>query len=275
MNRSLDLSQWNIKDLACHKNKRMKYKYLILIVGLFISLRGNSQAILNTESLMKEIDSSIYYRCNLEGDLKYGNIDLIQVNSSILIGKKVDRHLIRGFASYEYLNQNNSALSSDISGQLRYNYAIKSHSLYIFCQMQNTISLKLNSRLLSGGGFRQGLLSTKNKSNYSDLAYGAFYEKEIYQESANSLVKIQNLRLSLASYSQFYIGKKTRVLTVVYYQLNTKNTNDYRVYFEPRFYHDFNKISFYLKGMYRHHSTPYVDISNFDTDLLIGLEFKI
>tara|TARA_B110000967_G_C18789515_1_gene512570 strand:+ start:413 stop:1183 length:771 start_codon:yes stop_codon:yes gene_type:complete len=242
---------------------------------LFFSFQGKSQAILNTETLMKEIDSSFYYSCNLEGDLQFGNINLLQFNGSFLVGKKIDNHLFRGFVNYAYLSENSSVLSSDLSSQFRYNYSINKHSLFAFFQLQNAISLRLNKRLVSGVGFRQGTLKTNKNSNYLDLAYGAFFEEEVYQESINTLVEIQNIRLSLASYSQFNIGKNNRILTVIYYQLNTQNTKDYRVYIEPRFYHDFKKMSFYIKGMYRYHSTPYIDLVNFDSDIMVGLEFKI
>jgi len=252
----------------------IKTTFLFFCFNLFI-FSAKSQAILNTETLMKEIDSTIFFSGNLEGDLQFGNINLLQFNGSTLFGKKIKKHLFRGFINYGYLAENNSILSSDLSSQFRYNYEINNHSFFGFFQIQNAISLKLNKRIVLGGGFRQGLLKKKNKGNYFDMAYGVFLEDEEYQESMTTMVNVTNIRINLASYSQFQIGKKNRLLTVLYYQLNAENFADYRIYVEPRFYHDWKKISMYIKGMYRFHSTPYIDIINFDSDFMMGFEFKL
>lgn len=249
----------------------------IFLLQWFLFLTNSlvfSQAIINTETLMDEIDSTFFIVSNIEGDIKYGNIDLFQFNGNILAAKKYKNHLIRGFINYEYLSEDKSILASDISSQIRYNFILDKHSLFAFCQIQNAVSLRLNERLVSGVGFRQSILKATEKSNYLDVAYGSFYEKETYQRFSDSLLSIHNIRLSLASYSQLNIGKKNRIMTVIYYQLNAFNYDDYRIYFEPRFYTDFKKISLYLNGLYRYHSTPYVNINNFDSQLTFGIEFK-
>lgn len=233
------------------------------------------QAIINTETLMKEIDSNIFFNSNAEGDIKSGNINLLQFNSINLVGFKKNRHLMRGFVNYEYLSEEKRIISSDVSGQIRYNIFIEKHSFYTFFQLQNAKSLQLNKRLVSGFGFRQVLLKKDSSKNYFDIGYGVFYENEIYEESKNSLLNIENIRISLSSYSQFKIGKKFRILTVTYFQLNSKVQNDFRVFIEPRFYYDLQKFSLYLKGMYRYHSSPYINIKNYDSDFLVGFEYKL
>lgn len=253
-------------------------KYFILgVYVIIIGILSNcfSQAILNTETLMKEIDSTFHYSGNVEGDLKLGNINLLQFNTNILVGKKIENHLFRGFINYSYLAENKSILASDVNSQLRYNYFIKKHSFYTFVQLQNSISLRLNKRLLAGIGFRQAFLKKSINKNYIDFAYGAFYEEELYQESNKPSLRIRNLRLNFANYSQVQIGKNNRILNVVYYQINTNDLKDYRVYFEPRFYHDWKKWAMYIKGMYRFHSSPYIDIVNYDADIMLGLEIKL
>ncbi|MEN8857660.1 MAG: DUF481 domain-containing protein [Flavobacteriaceae bacterium] len=233
------------------------------------------QAIINTETLMKEIDSTIFLSTNAEGDIKSGNINLLQANSSILTGIKKNNHLLRAFVNYDFLSENKRTISSDVSGQFRYNVFIKENSFYTFFQLQNTLSLQLNKRLVSGFGFRQTLMKNDTSKNYFDIGYGVFYENEVYQETPNSLLNIENIRISLSSYSQFQIGKKLRVMSVTYFQLNLQNENDFRIFIEPRLYYDLQKISFYIKGMYRYHNAPYIEIQNYDSDLLVGFEYKL
>ena len=57
----------------------IKTTFLFFCFNLFI-FSAKSQAILNTETLMKEIDSTIFFSGNLEGDLQFGNINLLQFN---------------------------------------------------------------------------------------------------------------------------------------------------------------------------------------------------
>ncbi|MEN8787329.1 MAG: DUF481 domain-containing protein [Wenyingzhuangia sp.] len=254
---------------------RFSIPILVLLFQFITAGVSHSQAIINTETLMKEIDSNIFFSTNAEGDIKSGNINLLQFNSSILAGFKKNNHLVRGFVNYDFLSEEKKTISSDVSGQFRYNLFVKEHSFYTFFQLQNTLSLQLNKRLVSGLGFRQALIKKDSSKNYFDMGYGIFYENEVYQENSNSLLNIENIRISLSTYSQFQLGKKCRIMTVTYLQLNSQNGNDFRIFVEPRFYYDLQKFSFYLKGMYRYHNTPYIDIQNYDSDFLVGFEYKL
>ena len=71
----------------------MKFKITLFLCLLNIYI-GYSQAILNTESILKEIDSTLVFNFNIEGDVKIGNVDLIQFNNSILIGKKINNSVL-------------------------------------------------------------------------------------------------------------------------------------------------------------------------------------
>lgn len=224
---------------------------------------------------MKGIDSTVFLGVNTEGDLKSGNINLLQLSASVLGGIKKNNHLLRGFMTYDFLSQNKERVSSDISSQIRYNLFVSKHSFYTFFQLQNTLSLQLNKRLVTGLGFRQSLINKDSTKNYLDIGYGLFYENEVYQEDLFTILKIENIRINFSTYSQFRIGSKCRLLAVTYFQLNARNKNDFRLFIEPRFYYDLQNFSLYLKGMYRYHSTPYIDVENYDSDFLIGFEYKL
>lgn len=252
----------------------MKFKITLFLCLLNIYI-GYSQAILNTESILKEIDSTLVFNFNIEGDVKIGNVDLIQYNNTILIGKKINKHLLRAFFNYEFLSENKSTLSSDFSGQLRYNYQIKKNSLYSFLQAQNAKALNLNQRLLFGFGYRQSILNTEKNTNYLDLAFGGFYENEYYKNNQIEPILVENIRYNINIFNQFQISKKIRFSSMTYFQQNAERFKDYRVFIETRVYYDLNNLSFYLKTNFRHHSTPYIDIIKNDLNSVLGIEFKL
>jgi hypothetical protein len=86
---------------------------------------------------------------------------------------------------------------------------------------------------------------------------------------------IENYRLSLSSFFKVKVSKKSFINTSIYYQINIDNTEDTRLFIEPRWYYDFDKIAVYVTTQIRHHTTPYIDIKKTDSELLVGLEFNL
>jgi hypothetical protein len=57
---------------------------------------------------------------------------------------------------------------------------------------------------------------------------------------------IGNYRLSLSSFFKLSISKKSFINTSIYYQINLDNSNDTRLFIEPRWYYEFDKIAVYV-----------------------------
>lgn len=151
----------------------MKFFCLKLIFFLFLSsLTIQSQTIVNTESMMHDLSKTFVYHTALSGNLNFGNINLLQLNSVHQISVKHKNHFIRLIGNYNYLEENKKPISSDFTGQLRYNYQIKENSLFAFVQGQNIKSLLLSHRYLYGGGYRIKIL--KKKKDYWDFSLGTF-----------------------------------------------------------------------------------------------------
>ena len=92
----------------------------------------------------------------------------------------------------------------------------------------------------------------------------------------NQETKVKNNRLSLNNFFFFRITNKLSIDGVTYFQLNFKNRDDFRLFFEPKLIFNFNKAtSFYLRFNNKYHSSPYIDIFKRDRDLLIGLELNL
>jgi hypothetical protein len=248
-------------------------KYLSFAIVLLFSFNLRSQTIINTENLMKSVDSTLSIGFGVNGDFKFGNLELYQFNITNQIGKKFDRNLIRFLFNYEYISENNEVLASDYTAQLRYNYSLGNHSVFSFIQSQKSRALSLNYRNLIGGGYRHNIY--KKIENYFDLSAGVFYENELYLKNTNEELMVENYRVSLSSFFKVRVSKKSFINTSIYYQINMDNTEDTRIFIEPRWYYDFDKIAVYVTTQIRHHTTPYIDIKKTDSELLVGLEFNL
>ena len=219
------------------------------------------------------MDSTLTLGFGVNGDFKFGNLELYQFNITNQIGKKFDNHLIRLLFNYEYISENNEVLASDYTAQLRYNYNIGNHSIFSFIQSQKSRALNLNYRNLIGGGYRHNIY--KKDEHYFDLSAGVFFENELYLKDTDEEIMVENYRASLSSFFKVRVSKKSFINTSIYYQINLDNVKDARLFIEPRWYYEFDKISVYLTTQIRHHTTPYIDIKKTDSELLVGLEFTL
>ena len=197
-------------------------KYLSFAIVLLFSFNLRSQTIINTENLMKSVDSTLSIGFGVNGDFKFGNLELYQFNITNQIGKKFDKNLIRFLFNYEYISENNEVLASDYTAQLRYNYSLGNHSVFSFIQSQKSRALNLNYRNLIWGGYRHNVY--KKDENYFDLSAGVFYENELYLKNTDEEFMIENYRLSLSSFFKVKVSKKSFINTSIYYQINIDNT---------------------------------------------------
>ncbi len=222
---------------------------------------------------MMDIDEKMTYNLGFKGDFNFGNIDLIQFSTSHQFAKSVNRSLFRVLFNYDFIEESSQTIASDFTGQFRYNYRINKSSVFGFIQGQNSKSLKMSHRYTSGGGYRQNLWS-KNK-DYFDLSAGMFFEDELYDKDLSTQVQVYNWRYSFSGFSKYSLTEKTFINLSVYYQIKTSNSEDHRLFIEPRLYYKLSKFDVFLDLTYRYHNTPYVILYQSDTSFEIGVEFKL
>ena len=259
-----------MKFIVFEKGINLKHKIVLFVILPFISF---SQSIVNTESMSTKTDSTFVFTTNLEGNYTTGNIELVQFNLANQLAYKKNKNLIRLFLNYEFISQDKETISSDYTSQIRSSYNLKKNSLFAFIQGQKAISLSLNSRYLAGFGYRHNLI--KKGVNYIDVSFGPFYENELYLKGYPNEVHIINYRSSLSIFSNFKISEKLQNNMVVYYQLNSENLDDYRLYIEPRLVYSLEHFKIYTTLSYRYHSTPYIDIKKTDSQFLFGVTYDL
>ncbi len=251
------------------KTKIYNFLLLLLLFGPF----ALAQTIINTENMMLDDKGKLSYAMSLQGDLNFGNIDLIQFSTAQQLSKSVDKHLFRLLLNYDYIKESGTEISSDYTGQIRYNYRINKNSFFAFLQTQNIKSLRMNHRYTSGGGYRQRMI--QKEDNFWDLSAGLFFEDELYDSNLGTQNQVYNWRYSLSTFLKHKFSEKLFINLSLYYQINASNTKDYRLFLEPRIYYTLNKFNIFLDWTYRFHSTPYIDIFRTDNSLNAGIEFNL
>ena len=251
----------------------MKKPILLIFLISFFVTNSFSQTIINTESLLREIDSTFAFKLNIEGNVNFGNIEFAQLNNSLSIGKKINNSLVRLSFGYEYISEEKDVLADDWVGQVRFNKFYKKNSAFLFLQGQNVKSLKLLHRYLIGAGYR--IRIKEKQTDYFDFSLGFFYEDELYEGVNLSKIEKYNYRYSLSSFSNFSITEKILLNTSIYYQINTNDLGDARLFIEPRLYFNFTSFPIYINLKYRYHSKPYVEILKSDTELTFGIEIDL
>ena len=253
------------------KNRAKIYNFflLLLLFGPF----ALAQTIINTENMMIDDQGKLSYAMSFQGDLNFGNIDLIQFSTAQQFSKSVNKHLFRLLLNYDYIKESGTEISSDFTGQLRYNYRINKNSFFAFIQAQNIKSLRMNHRYISGGGYRHRMI--QKNDNFWDLSAGLFFEDELYDNNLSTQNQVYNWRYSLSTFLRYKFSEKLLINLSLYYQINTSNTEDYRLFLEPRIYYSLDKFNVFLDWTHRFHSTPYIDIFRTDNSFNIGIEFTL
>lgn len=252
----------------------MEKKILIFnIIFLLICLNLNSQTIINTENMMSELKDDLSYNMSFQGDFNFGNIKLMQFSTAHQFSKKSGRNLIRLLFNYDYIKESDEIIASDFTGQLRYNYSIGENSVFAFVQGQNIKSIRMKHRYISGGGYRHQVFSKED--SYFDFSAGLFFEDELYDETETQQLQIYNWRYSFSVFGKYVLSKDLFVNLSIYYQINTSNIKDYRLFIQPRIYYSLKKIDLFIDSTYRFHSTPYIDVLTTDTSLNLGIEFSL
>ena len=254
------------------KYTKVKIYNSLLLFFLFSSF-ASAQTIINTENMMIDDQGKLSYALNFQGDLNFGNIDLIQFSTAQQFSKSVNKHLFRLLLNYDYIKESGTEISSDYTGQLRYNYRINKNSFFGFIQAQNIKSLRMNHRYTSGGGYRQRII--QRNDNFWDLSAGLFFEDELYDNNLSTDSQVYNWRYSLSTFLKHKFSEKLFINLSLYYQINASNTKDYRLFLEPRIYYTLDKFNIFLDWTHRFHSTPYIDVFRTDNSMNVGIEFNL
>ena len=224
----------------------------ILFLALFLSSLGYSQTILNSESLLNHSADKLTTQLNLSINWESGNENTFATFNQLLVGKKKGKQLWRLIIGHDYEDDEGEIVANDWSGQLRLNHYVSAkNSIYGFVQSQNIRVLQMNHRYLVGGGYRHSLYA--DESQYFDLAAGLFYEDEEYPE-----LQTDKVRFNINGFVRVKIFEKLFFNCVTYFQINTEDSSDIRLFVGPKINFELEKFTLSIVGQNRFNSTPYL-----------------
>jgi hypothetical protein len=229
----------------CKKNKM---KYFLIVILFANSIQG--QTILNTESLLGKATNSLTTQLHLSANWESGNENSFITFNQILIGIRREKQLWRLVVAHDFEEDEGIVTANDWSGQLRLNHFTNNNSIYAFAQGQSIRVLQMNHRYLFGGGYRFSLL--KNESQYIDIGTGFFYENEEYPT-----IRFHKLRYNVNAFLRIKVLKKLFFNCVTYAQFNSKNTEDIRLFIEPKVDLEQKRYTLSFIAQNRYHSMPY------------------
>ena len=225
---------------------------VILFLALFLSGFSYSQTILNSESLLNHSAGKLTTKLNINVNWESGNENTFATFNQILIGKKNGKQLWRLIIGHDYENDEGEIVANDYSGQIRLNHFVSpKNSIYGFVQSQNIRVLQMNHRFLVGGGYRHSIYA--NESQYFDLAAGLFYEDEKYPK-----LQTNKLRFNINGFVRLKVFENLFFNCVTYFQINTEDTSDIRLFFEPKINFEQDKFALSIVAQNRYNSTPYL-----------------
>ena len=233
---------------------------LHLFLVVLISGLGYSQTILNSESLLNHSADKITTQLNISVGLESGNENTFTSFNQILIGMKQERKLWRLIVGHDYEDDEGEIVANDWSAQLRLNHFFNNkNSIYGFIQTQNIKVLQMNHRKLVGGGYRHSLYS--NESQYFDISAGLFFEDEEYPK-----LQFKKFRFNINGFVRLKLYDNLFFNCVTYLQINIEDSNDIRLFVEPKINFKKEKFALSIGAQNRYNSTPY--LQNKKNDLL-------
>jgi len=211
-------------------------KAFLLFIYFLLSNVGKSQTIINAESLLNGVDSTIFSLSFLYNGNR-GNMVTDQVHFAsafVLIKEKNDFKI---FGGYDLLSQSENKLLNGGYIHLRHNFKLsKGIKTFEFYQLQFNDVLILKKREVYGLGLRFHIINRDSLN--SNFSVGVMKEQEILNE--NFLLQSENAetnyyRLNTVLGLQLILSETLKIDNVFYYQPYFKEFEDYRILNELRF----------------------------------------
>jgi hypothetical protein len=251
---------------------------LIFFLILASPSTGGAQAILNVEAL--QADGAEALHAELSGMLRLasGNTDLFQVGGNLGLGILGNRHWIRGYAGMERLERTGKDILNNRYLHIRYNYRFSDKlRTFHFFQLQSNENLFLDQRCLLGSGLRYRVLG--GTGSRLEVGSGLMWEAERLNEEklpGPEEPETETVRMSNLLVGSGPMGEGNRWVTVVYYQPNVKELQDYRLTGEVGLNIEvIETLDLTLTLTWRHDSRAPVGLEEDDAGLRTGFTYHI
>ncbi len=238
-----------------------------------IGFQSSNAQIVNMESQRYQTDTT-GWSGTLSGNLSLTNsgqnVFAANVNTHAQYQAKKNLYLLLG--SYGFLKSESQSFIDNAFVHFRFNHKLGNVvRLEAFTQLQENKITKIESRFLTGAGFRFKIVSTKKVRLYA--ASLAMYETEKEQ---GKMQKINDWRSSNYCSFTFFPNEQTVFITTTYYQPVFVRFKDYRLLNESSFKIKANKkIAVTINWSYQFDSTPADQVQQSTYNLSTGVELSL
>lgn len=248
---------------------------LLLLVLLLVHDHFMAQTIVNTETLLAQVDSGWAATFGVVGDLSYGNSRVTDLSADASVGYTKGTMTYRLAGSWARLAEDGAAIQDNRFAQLRLNrkWGESGWQTFAFLQTAANNVLLMQERSLVGVGLRKRLLN--GEGGWFDVSWGAFGEREVYDaeilEPNSELV-----RSSLTLASEWDISDQVSWRNTVYLQSAFSDFSDTRFFFESASNVDITeRLAFEFDLVFRRDSKPHGGLEPVDVGTAFGIRWEL
>lgn len=240
---------------------------------LILAVGSQAQTIVNTETLLAQVDSGWAATFGVVGDLSFGNSRVTDLSTDGSAGYTQGPMTYRLAGSWARLAEDGAAIQDNRFAQLRVNrkFGDSGWQAFVFLQTASNNVLLMQERTLLGGGIRKRVLD--GEAGWFDVAWGPFSEREVYDAETGEPEK-DLVRSSITLSSEWQVTEKLDWRNTVYVQSAMTDWADTRFFFESAANMAISeRLSFEFDLVYRQDSQPHGDLESVDLGTAFGLRW--
>ncbi len=240
---------------------------------LILAVGSQAQTIVNTETLLAQVDSGWAATFGVVGDLSFGNSRVTDLSTDGSVGYTQGPMTYRLAGSWARLAEDGAAIQDNRFAQLRVNrkFGDSGWQAFAFLQTASNNVLLMQERTLLGGGIRKRVLD--GEAGWFDVAWGPFSEREVYDAETGEPEK-DLVRSSITLSSEWQVTEKLDWRNTVYVQSAMTDWADTRFFFESAANMAISeRLSFEFDLVYRRDSQPHGDLESVDLGTAFGLRW--
>ena len=241
---------------------------------LFLAAGSQAQTIVNTETLLAQVDSGWAATFGVVGDLSFGNSRVTDLSTDGSVGYTQGPMTYRLAGSWARLAEDGAAIQDNRFAQLRVNrkFGDSGWQAFAFLQTASNNVLLMQERTLLGGGIRKRVLD--GDAGWFDVAWGPFSEREVYDAETGEPEK-DLVRSSITLSSEWQVTEKLDWRNTVYVQSAMTDWADTRLFFESAANMAISeRLSFEFDLIYRRDSQPHGGLNPVDVGTAFGLRWE-
>lgn len=240
---------------------------------LVMAVGSQAQTIVNTETLLAQVDSGWAATFGVVGDLSFGNSRVTDLSTDGSVGYTKGPMTYRLAGSWARLAEDGAAIQDNRFAQLRVNrkFGDSGWQAFAFLQTASNNVLLMQERTLLGVGIRKRVLD--GEAGWFDVAWGPFSEREVYDAETGEPEK-DLVRSSITLSSEWQVTEKLDWRNTVYVQSAMTDWADTRFFFESAANMAISeRLSFEFDLVYRRDSQPHGGLESVDLGTAFGLRW--